>query len=54
MAASFAADGGHTVEHLVKVESAEANLSYRDQILEDERDPGFARKLIGGFRLSSL
>lgn len=27
------------VEHLIKGESAEANLSYQDQIPEDERDP---------------
>lgn len=65
----FVIEGGHRVdhllataryvdevsilEHLVRGESAEANLSYRNQVPEDERDPRSAQKLIGGFWLSS-
>lgn len=40
------------IERLARGEDAEVNLSYVDQVPEDERDPRGSPKLVGGFRLS--
>lgn len=46
-------DAKGIIEHLAAGEDAEVNLSYADQIPEEERNPKVSPFLIGGIRLTN-